>query len=718
MKEDSKLLSKLFDVVQRLQFTGGICWLRPILVELMRRVSRAWLEVVEQWIGLRGTLGVGLEGEWENRKGFFVKVQWETEVDERGRMKKEMRYVFNKSEVPGFMTTEDAEVVFECGKSLRFLNRFHPGHPLSRPGTLQGVETLTLDWKFSWEDLDEIHIQAMRYESALRAEIAKYTESGGSPSILTKQSHHDTSLQAEIDKDSYSGFDIFAKSETEVADILSASAAAMSAALPSLDTPKHLNPLRHVVMHTHRAANTTSPDDYLTSLAPPLGITPLLSFSHIFSVQSRIVNAACLHMFFAEHSLRHHFSLLYRFLLLGDGVFAKRIGDSLFSDERGTTERREGEFRTGVRMGLHIASRDSWPPASSELRLALAGLLSEAYHDSKGQFSSAQGAYTDHIQASGLPGLLSFAIRDMSPEEYESVMDPHALYALDFLKINYSPPSPLGEVITSIVLYKYDRTFKLLLRLVRMRFVVDQLWRDAFSRTGALRNGQWERRTGEMVNMKFRIGARHFVSCFVGYVWDIAIGGTWRAFEDRLDAVERALEKARGIGLDGTERKDHITRPIFTLAQLTAAHSAVLDRIMFLAFLRRRQAPIMDLLEQIFSLILKFSRYLSTSSMPTSTSIATPTPTPTPAEIEELYYLFRKKVKTFVDVVRGLSEKRGYGDGRVISAPPPEGGGHLGGGSGTSMVSTSAAGVTTSTGGEGAVFQNLLIRLEMNDYWK
>lgn len=717
MNKDSILLSKLFEVVQKLQFTGGICWLRPILVELMRRVSRAWLEVVEQWIGLRGAIGVGLEGEWESRKGFFVKVQWETEVDERGRVKKEMKYVFDRSEVPGFMTTEDAEVVFECGKSLRFLNRFHPGHPLSRPGTLQGVEALTLDWKFSWEDLDGIHMQAMMYESALKLEIAKYTTSRGSASILATQSHHDISSQAEIDMGSCSDLDIFAKSETEVADILSASAAAMSAALPSLDTPKHLNPLRHVVMHTHRATNTTSQDDYLTSFAPPLGITPLLSFSHIFFVQSRIVNAACLRMFFAEHSLRHHFYLLYRFLLLGDGVFAKRIGDSLFSDERGTTERREGEVRSGVRMGLHVASRDSWPPASSELRLALAGLLSEAYHSSKGQFPSVQATYTDpHVQTSDLPGLLSFAIRDMSPEEYESVMDPHALSALDFLKIHYSPPGPLGEVITSLVLYKYDRTFKLLLRLVRMRFVVDQLWRDAFARTGVLRSGQWERRKEEMVNMKFRIGARHFVNCYVGYVWDVAIGGTWRAFEDRLDVVERDLERVTDVGLGGTEKKDHTTHPILTLAQLTAAHSAVLDRIMFLAFLRRRQAPIMDLLEQIFSLVLKFSRYLSTTSMSMSISMATPTSTPT--EIGELYYLFRKKVKTFVDVIRGLSEKRGYGDGRV--APPSlESGSHSGGsGTGTGTASTGAAGVTAGTGGEGAMFQNLLVRLEMNDYWK
>ncbi|KAF8438748.1 gamma-tubulin complex component protein, partial [Terfezia claveryi] len=81
VKDDTMLLSKLFNIIQQQQFTGGSSWLRPILMEILRRVSCAWLEVVEQWIGLRGTLGMGLEGEWETRKGFFIKVAWEEEVD-------------------------------------------------------------------------------------------------------------------------------------------------------------------------------------------------------------------------------------------------------------------------------------------------------------------------------------------------------------------------------------------------------------------------------------------------------------------------------------------------------------------------------------------------------------------------------------------------------------------------------------------------------------
>jgi hypothetical protein len=53
------------------------------------------------------------------------------------------------------MSTEHAESVFESGKSLRFLQKFHPNHPLSKPGAVDGVLAPKLGWKFSWEDLNK-----------------------------------------------------------------------------------------------------------------------------------------------------------------------------------------------------------------------------------------------------------------------------------------------------------------------------------------------------------------------------------------------------------------------------------------------------------------------------------------------------------------------------------------------------------------------------------
>lgn len=91
MKEDSKLLSKLFQVIQKLQYTGGSGWLRPILMEVMRRVSKPWLEFVEQWIGLSGGLGSGM-GSVDAEK-FFVGVEKDRAVDENGERSTESSYV-------------------------------------------------------------------------------------------------------------------------------------------------------------------------------------------------------------------------------------------------------------------------------------------------------------------------------------------------------------------------------------------------------------------------------------------------------------------------------------------------------------------------------------------------------------------------------------------------------------------------------------------------
>lgn len=675
-------------------------------MELIRRVSRAWLEVVEQWIGLRGTLGMGLEGEWETRQGFFVKVEWEGEVDERGRERRQLRYIFDKSQVPGFLLSEDAEMVFECGKSLRFLNKFHPGHPLSKPGTVIAQEhTPSLDWKFSWEDLEGIHTQARTYEKALRKAIAKYTESGPSgagamstPLISSTNIMEHFTPSPDIHNSGDDFTDIFSKSASEIAAILSSSVAIMSAPLPSLDTPEQVNPLYHVTMHTHTISTPTSQSSHLTTFAPPLTISPLLSFSQIFAVQARLVNAACLRMFFVEHNLREHFTLLYRFLLLGDSVFTSRVSNALFSDDEDidTTERREGGYRSGGRMGLHVASRDSWPPASSELRLALAGLLNEAYHGPQQQHvqGGADTSTDPYSRASSdLPGALSFAIRDLSPGEFESVMDPHKLSALDFLRINYSPPEPLGEVLTGMAMYKYDRVFRFLLRLVRMRFAVDQVWRD-----GCRRGGGRGRGSMEMLEMKFRIASRHFVVAVAGYIWEIALGATWRGWEGRLDMIERALEREAGGG--NREGDDGVGAGTLSLAHITSAHSSVLDRIMFLMFLRRRQTPVMGLLEEVFGLVLRFARHIAERGKHGRGGGGMLNE----EELTELYYLFRKRVKTFCDVVRSLSEKRGYGDARV-AVGEEAGGGKIDGGQGAA---------TAVGSGEGAVFQTLLVRLEFS----
>jgi hypothetical protein len=62
---------------------------------------------------------------------------------------------FEKSQIPSFISVESAETVFEMGRSLRYLENFHPKHPLSIAATAKSASAPRLHWKFSWKDLEE-----------------------------------------------------------------------------------------------------------------------------------------------------------------------------------------------------------------------------------------------------------------------------------------------------------------------------------------------------------------------------------------------------------------------------------------------------------------------------------------------------------------------------------------------------------------------------------
>ncbi|KAI5785015.1 Spc98 family-domain-containing protein [Peziza echinospora] len=705
VKDDARLLSKLFEIVQRLQYTGGSSWLKPILMELIRRVSRPWLELVEEWIGLRASiLGAGRDRGWEDRKGFFVKVREETEVDERGAESTEVRYVFDAEKVPVFLNPDDTVMVFECGKSLRYLQKYHPRHPLSRPNAL-GVDMPMLDWKFTWESLDGINAHTGDYENKLRALIIQYDKTGTSipfnqflppappPHLLRPQT--DTPAAAAAAQTNLNTFDI---TPDGLSRDLALSSAAMSAPLPILTIPNIVaNPLRRVVLEA-----TTTPDtaDHLTTFAPPFDITPTLSFSHIISVQANLVNTCTLRMFFTEHNLQAHFKILYRFLLLGDPLFTAQLTLALFSDEHVSSEKRKGELRStgsGGGMGLRVGgTRDTWPPASSELRLALAGILNEAY---TGTSTNTHSSNTHPPLGNGeeLPGQLSFAIRELNEKQHKKVMDPHSLAALDFLKIHYKPPKPLEEVITPADLGRYDSVFMFLLRMVRVRFVVDGLWVEGVRE---------RRRRGDPGGFdglaeKFAIHAHHFVVALAGYVWEVAIG---RNHEVHLRQQEGHLERSTS-GLASS-----------SLAQVAATHSRFLDRVTFSMFLRRRQAPVVRLLEEIFGLVLAFARVVAgRRGREGEVEGGEEKDRAEREEVKEMYYSFKRTVKTFLDVVRGLAEKRGYRDGTAGG----EGGGGGGGGGGEGGHPLAAAAVSVGGGGVGGeVFKELVLRLEMNDCWR
>jgi hypothetical protein len=368
--------------------------------------------------------------------------------------------------------------------------------------------------------------------------------------------------------------------------------------------------------------------DAAAEFSPHWSLLPALSFGPIVSAQGRVMNQESIRLLFSCHHLRGHFQLQRQFHLFGNGMFCSRLSHALFDPDLETAERQDGVARQGGVMGLRLSGRDNWPPASSELRLALMGVLAESYD--QGGLSTAIGSTTQG--SNELPGDLSFAVRDMLPEHVKKCMDADSLEALDFLRLSYKPPPALANIFPPVILMQYDRIFKLMLRVLRLVYVTNQLFGDLNRRTS-----RWA--FPNDIAVRFSFETHHFVSSLSAYFVDAGISSPWKAFEGWLDKVQADLELAPQAS----------SWVIHSPERLRACHSLILDRIMLALLLRKRQQPVLKLLSEIFETILQFAKICRT-----------PTGDDSP-EVGDLYKLFRKRVEVFVTVCKGLSEKGEFG---------------------------------------------------------
>jgi hypothetical protein len=659
-KTDEAMLSKLFYEVQRLENRTES--MREILLEVLIRVSRPFLDFVGEWMGTQKMAGLPLEKRGSGRS--FVKVEDRNWVNEQGLEMLERDFILDVDKIPSFISVEDARTIFETGRSLRFIRTHHSDHPLAQEVVVLSATPPKLEWKFSWQDIEQVEAKALKYENDLAAVVKRFSQDFPSPESQISEvqevnvaSHH---------------LDILGMRKEEMEAHVLTSIAMLNDSPSMTGTSNKLSEVLDNCLAGNNAAS-----DNVSTFAPPISLTPILSFSPIIAAQARIVNGTSMRLFFQAHKLREHLTIQRRFHLLGDGVFSSRLSHALFDPQLETAERRAGVARTGGIMGLRLEGRDSWPPASSELRLSLMGILTESYVFASSGGREHAGGYLD--RKNELPGDLSFAVRDMSYEEIEKCKDPNSIEALDFLRLSYKPPPPLEAVITPMCLYKYDQLFKLLLRVMRMLFVVSQLFRDALDRTS-----YWQ--GIDTTAQRFRLEAHHFVSCVSGYFFDTGIDATWRILERKLDQVEKRIKFDPDHVILG--QNEGIDR-------LREYHERVLDRIMFALLLRKRQQAVMKLLEDIFTLILHFARHSRSRALGVTRRIGPD------QEVKEMYLKFRKKVEVFITVCRGLSEKRGYGEKRVVEIRGTQDGGLFESG---------------ELAEENTVVQ-LLARLEMSNYY-
>ncbi|CAI6334068.1 unnamed protein product [Periconia digitata] len=580
--------------------------LRLLSSEILRRVAQPSMDIVGEWIGIQQEQHTAPVAE----RGSFVHVHDSSEYGPE-------EYAYRSEAMPDYVSVEDGRTIFETGNSLRFVKSHHPEHPLASM-TKHSVQPPSLEWGFTWKDIEDISRKAKDYEEELRTAILGFSKGRGSTTATTTVT---SSKPTKPPNESLGGND-FGAYLNETMQVFDA-----SPGQPHKELPNELMQLTERILDSAVLSKSASSS---SKFAPPLSTTSTLSIRPLLTAQAKLVNATTLRLFFRSHQLQLHFSLQRQYQLLGDGVFSSRLASALFDPERESAERHKGQMRSGVHMGLHLGSRENWPPASSELRLALMGVLSESYYSSA-LFHSIQDQASKTEQRrknDELPGQLNFAVRQLTEVDMERIMDPYGLYAIDFLRLQYVPPNPLNLVISSSALEKYDTIFKFLLRLLRLLYVV----------------GRLPQQYADVESRYFRMEAHHFVTTLSTYIFQTGIAEHWDVFSSYIGTLERRLSEEDAASELGT----HVTESLGTLRD---AHEKCLDSILFSLLLRNRQRKVMALMEEIFELILLFAKRQSPELLVAESA-------------KDLYINLKGKIRVFLGVCRQLTGRKGYGKGR------------------------------------------------------
>jgi hypothetical protein len=586
-----------------LELEDGDEHIRQLSSETLCVVAKPSLELLAEWMGTRreqDTTPVA-------SRGSFVALESGGADDDKPE------YIYRSEMMPRFIAPEDGNTIFETGLSLRFLEDQHPDHPLV--GLYKTQAPPYFEWAFAWQDIEAIAAKAKSFEDRLRRTLLAYSKGSSASESPQKQ---ENVVLAVVEENQAEDLDTYFEESIRELD---------APPQPLQSLPDEVQLLMADILNMEESEPAAR-----GYFSPPLSLTSSLSFRPLITAQAKLVNAATLRLFFRSHQLRHHLTLQRQYHLFGDGVFSSLLATALFDPERESAERHKGQMRSGVHMGLQLGSRTSWPPASSELRLALRGVLSESYYSSSLYqtlvTSGAQSQPSTTITGRDndeLPGQLNFAIRNLSEVEQEKVMDPDALSALDFLRLQYVPPTPLNLVITTASLDKYDLVFKFLLRLQRMLFVVSHL----------------PRRYSDIESRQFRTEAHHFVTMLANYVFQTGIAGHWQDFDAFVASLKTRIDEEDAASEYGTR----VTQGI---ASLRDAHEKCLDSIMFSLFLRKRQRKILALVDEIFEHILFFAKMQRGAE----------------SSAKDVYDKLRGKIRVFLSVCRSLTGKKGYGSGK------------------------------------------------------
>ncbi|GAO46041.1 hypothetical protein SAICODRAFT_16684 [Saitoella complicata NRRL Y-17804] len=532
-----ELLKKVFEMAQANEWLEGSV-LRPVLYGVLQRTSVPYLERLEKWMHMGRERS---RGALSDMKEFFIQ-KTPTSANAEGD-----GYTLKQSHIPPFLSHTDALRTLGSGESLELIKTCKPDHPLCQygeGGAMEGMTKLKLEWKFMWEDLERLGEGVRRYEREMRDVLEAYRNKN----TVTPSSDGNVEMEVEVEDKEVGrdemDMDMWQMDKEQLQTIIGDLREMMSAPPTTTTT------------------TTPQPTDAATSLNITVSNPPSLdtiahhAFQRVLAMQSRLIQTATLDLFLHDLNLRHELELWWRFGLFGDGRFVGTL--------------REGVFGANG-LGLGNGGKGRWPPSGGRLVGALDGVWLGGKENNRISFGVVEPEPTDNDENG-----------DMVVAKWS---DPDSLHALDWLRVHWRGEYPLNTtVFRGEVVERYASMWRFLLVLVRL----DRTVRNFPRATMATKIGIG----GEEV--RFRVEVAHFVAGIVGFVFDVAVGATWKAFMDELSGIERKVKKGNVEGL--------------SLAGLMAAHDAMLDKMLSLSLQGKRQAPILKLVEGMFGVILEYNK--------------------------------------------------------------------------------------------------------------
>ena len=539
-RTDEALISMLSDEVTSLAEGGSV--LIGTMKQFLVLVSMPWLQTLAEDVGLASDPQTN-----------------------RSSVRLELTASTNQPGLPGvhFLMAEDVRNISSVRHSISLLRQHVPNHPLVRPDA-SILERDVLD-VVSRCDPEEIMRKADEYKNRMSAAVSRHCRGLKCDGVLTPVVDDPIEIETTISADqgpfAFSSLEDIAVLDDDAAQEASSEAQVYSRLRTNLDVVLAVN------------------EEELVSDVLQLSSDLLAPLRPFIDLQTTLVNGAVMNYIFDTYRLRDHLELHRSYHLFGNGDFVTRLATALFSGDVQTAERKRGNIPTSETMGLRLDSRESqrWPPASSELRLTLLNVLSESY--------APNTPHEDNIQ---LPGGLSFAIRELTDAEIDRVMDPTSIYALDFLRLQYTPPAPIADIFTAVIAQHYDFIFRTLLVHVRVLHATSQLSMfcnkykpqspSSVGNQTAIRRFAWK--------------ARQLSTTIFSHFTDTVIAEAWNSFSERLDELQPRQEA------------EQVPQSV-DLHTITCLHETCLDEIRSKMFLRHKHAKVRSVLEELAAIVIK-----------------------------------------------------------------------------------------------------------------